>query len=113
MRTPPGRPSASTGRPSRSTMVGAMELVMRLPGATESVWFGCGSKRAIVLFRSMPVPGTIAFAPKRLLIVCVAPTTLPSASATVTWVVWGAPAPTPAVCAPALPMSIAPRRAAA
>src|SRR5882672_9226842 len=71
MRAPPGRPSAMAGRPSRSTSVGAMELVMRVPGATESVWPGCGSKRNIVLFSSTPVPGAIAREPNRLLIVCV------------------------------------------
>ena len=114
MRAPPGRPSASAGRPSRSTIVGAIELVMRLPGATDSAWPGCGSKSAIVLFSSMPVPGTIAVEPNRLLIVCVAATTLPSPSATVTCVVCGEPParrrrPARRPCA----MSMSARRAAA
>ena len=92
MRTPPGSPNAQRGRPSRSTMVGAMLLVTRLPGATEAGCPGCGSKRAMVLFRSTPVPAAVALAPKRLLMVWVIATTLPSASAAVTWVVWAEPA---------------------
>ena len=114
MRTPPGSPSASAGRPSRSTIVGAIELVIRLPGSTESAWPGCGSNRAIVLLSSMPVPGAIAREPNRLLMVWVAATTLPSASATVRCVVWTEPADaTPAPWACALPMSICARRVVA
>ena len=48
---------------------------------------------AIVLFSSMPVSGTIAREPNRLLIVCVAATTLPSPSATVMCVVCAEPRP--------------------
>ena len=96
MRTPPGRPSAHAGLPSRSTIVGAMLLVTRLPGAMEAGVPGCGSKSAMVLFSSTPVPGTVAFDPNRLLMVWVIATTLPSASAVVTCVVWAEPAATPA-----------------
>ena len=45
-------------------MMGDMLLVMRLPGAMELAIPGCGSKMFIVLFRNMPVPGTVAFEPK-------------------------------------------------
>jgi hypothetical protein len=62
----------------------------------------------------MPVSGTIARAPKGLLMVWVAATALPSPSATVTWVVWGElAAVTQAPCARARVMSIPARRAAA
>ena len=59
------------------------------------------------------MPGTVAFDPKRLLIVWVAATTLPSPSATVTWVVWGAACRgTPAPYAVAFARSMSRRRAA-
>src|SRR5262245_13608741 len=61
---PPGSPSARTGRPSRDTIVGAIELVMRFPDATDRACPGCGSKRPIVLLSRRPVPGTVAFEPK-------------------------------------------------
>ena len=62
----------------------------------------------------MPVSGTIAREPNRLLIVWVAATTLPSPSATVRCVVCAEPAgPTPEPNVPALPMSMSARRAAA
>ncbi len=92
-----------------------MLLVTRLPGATEAGVPGCGSKRAMVLFRRTPVPGTVAFDPNRLLMVWVIATTLPSASAVVTWVVWAEPAATPATApySPARSSRIWARRAAA
>jgi hypothetical protein len=99
MRTPPGRPSAHAGLPSRSTMVGAMLLVTRLPGAMEAGFPGCGSKSAMVLFKITPVPGTVAFDPNRLLRVWVIATTFPSESAVVTCVVWPEPAATPGTAA--------------
>ena len=37
--------------------MGAIELVIRLPGSIDSGVPGCGSKMAIVLFSSMPVSG--------------------------------------------------------
>ena len=57
----------------------------------------------MVLFSSMPVPGTVAFDPNRLLMVWVIATTLPSASAVVTCVVWAEPAATPRAVAPYSP----------
>ena len=68
-------------------MVGAMLLVTRLPGSTDSAFPGCGSNICWVLFSSIPVPGTVTFEPHSSLIVWVAATTFPSASATVTCVV--------------------------
>src|SRR5258705_7799 len=64
MRTPPGRPSAQAGLPSRSTMVGAMLLVTRLPGAMEAGVPGSGSKSATGLLGRMPRPRTLALAPQ-------------------------------------------------
>src|SRR5215475_8447264 len=86
---PPGSPSARTGRPSRDTIVGAIELVIRFPGAIDRACPGCGSNTPIVLLSRRPVPGTVAFDPKAASIVCVAATTLPSPSATGTCVVCG------------------------
>src|SRR5262245_51791275 len=110
---PPGSPTARTGRPSRDPIVGAIELVMRFLGATDRACPGWGSKRPIVLLSRRPVPGTVAFEPKVASIVCVAATTLPSPSATVTWVVCGdVDTGTPAGCTPVRARSIALRRAA-
>ena len=72
----------------------------------------------MVLLSSMPVPGTVAFDPNRLLMVWVIATTLPSASAVVTCVVCAEPAATPAVTpiapySPARSGRICARRAAA
>ena len=81
MRSPPTSPTQKNGLPSFSTTMGAMLLVTRLPGAMELAMPGCGSKMFMVLFSSIPVPGTVAFEPNGEWIVCVAAITLPSASA--------------------------------
>ena len=44
IRSPPGRPSACSSRPSRRTIIGAIEVNTRLPGSIESARPGCGSK---------------------------------------------------------------------
>jgi hypothetical protein len=44
IRNPPGSPSATTGTPSRRTIIGAIEVKTRFPGATDSARPGCGSK---------------------------------------------------------------------
>ena len=83
MRVAPGVPSAMNGLPSFITMVGAMLLTIRLPGAMEFAVPGCGSNMFIVLFSSIPVPGVVTLEPNAAWMVCVVETTLPSASATV------------------------------
>ena len=58
MRFEPAEPSASSGRPSRSTTVGAIMLGTRAPG---SCWWkpsGFRSCSPSMLFRCSPVPGT-------------------------------------------------------
>ena len=64
----PGLPVTSQLRPSLTTIVGAIELSMRLPGAialvvpvTRPALFGCPGravKSSISLFSRKPAPGT-------------------------------------------------------
>ncbi len=68
MVAPPGEPSASTGRPSSSTIVGDMEERGRLPGPGR---FGSGTpgaagakeKSVSSLLRRKPRPGTVMALP--------------------------------------------------
>ena len=85
---PPGEPTASSGLPSRSTIVGLIELRGRLPPSTR---FGCVSesklKSVSSLFARNPKPGTTRPAPPVDSIVNVYATTLPQRSAVVRCVV--------------------------
>ena len=77
MRLPPGVPTTSTGRPSRATMVGLIELKGRLPGAIAlaSPWtspYMLGSpafalKSSISLLSRTPVPAAMTLAPNQSL----------------------------------------------
>ena len=69
------------------TMVGAMELSIRFPPATEFALPGLGSKRPMQVLSSIPVPGVVTFEPKPENSVWVAATMFPSESMTETWVV--------------------------
>ena len=74
---PPGVPRTATGRPSRSTMVGVIELSGRLPGAmalaspcTSPYRFGVPGllvKSSISLLSTMPVPAAVTRAPNQSL----------------------------------------------
>ncbi len=70
---PPGDPVTNTGSPSRRTIVGVIELSMRLPGAMalasspsspkELGVFGLTEKSSISLLSRKPAPGTTILAP--------------------------------------------------
>jgi hypothetical protein len=92
MRLPPGVPTTSTALPSRDTMVGVIELSMRLPGATALAvppvrpnLFGAPAftlKSSISLFSRNPAPVTTWPFPYAPFSVVVVATALPSASTT-------------------------------
>ncbi len=84
---PPGVPMHMYGDPSLRTMVGAMELSIRFPPATELAFPGLGSKSPMQLLRSIPVPWAVTFEPKAEKRVWVAATMFPSESMAETWVV--------------------------
>src|SRR4051812_37379847 len=86
---PPGEPTASTGVPSRWTIVGDMLERGRLPGAGELARPGVGSKSVSSLLSRNPRPGTTIALPPVCSIVNVYDTTMPCASATVRCVVDG------------------------
>src|SRR5690348_16242595 len=77
----------SATRPSLLTMVGAIELAMRLPGSTELMPI-C-EKAPIALPSRMPVPGITILDPNPADCVVVHETALPCASTTEKWVVCG------------------------
>src|ERR1044071_3249467 len=89
---PPDAPSAMTGLPSFTTIVGLMDESGRLPGATALASAptrpnafgapGCAEKSYISSFITTPVPGITTFEPKLVFTVAVHATQLPSASAT-------------------------------
>ncbi len=89
---PPGEPTARSGSPSRSTIVGLIELRGRLPPSTR---FGCVSesklKSVSSLFARKPNPGTTRPAPPVDSIVKVYETTFPALSEVVRWVVVSEP----------------------
>src|SRR5450756_1707510 len=69
MRAAPGVPMVANAFPSLITMVGAMVVRIRFPGAMA---FGpLEEKFFISLLRMMPVPWMTTFAPKDSAIVCV------------------------------------------
>src|SRR5262245_56592353 len=92
MKGPPEPPAATSGRPSRTTMVGDMLDAGRLPGATALAAVptspyvfgtpGATEKSSISLFRMMPVPGTMMPAPNDGLIVVVRTTASPAVATT-------------------------------
>src|SRR4051812_45042240 len=87
MVSPPGDPSTRTSLPFCATMVGVMELAMRLPGARA---LGPMIEKApMALARRTPVPGTTTLEPKAADCVYVHETALPSASTTEKCVVCG------------------------
>ncbi len=89
---PPGEPSASTGRPSRSTMVGVIEERGRLPGSTRlaigtpSCWLAKEKSVSSLFSRKPPA---ISREPKPFSMVEVMESTLPAASTMTRWVVEG------------------------
>src|SRR5438045_8904722 len=89
---PPGEPTASSGRPPRSRIVGAIELRGRLPGAGRFgsgavPWVGVKLKSVSSLLSRNPRPGTTIALPPICSIVNVYSTTLPHRSTTVRFVV--------------------------
>src|SRR3954447_16582574 len=86
---PPGVPTASTGRPLRSTIVGAIDERGRLRAAGEFALPGVKSKSVSSLLSRKPRPGTTIPLPPVCSIVNVYSTTLPLASAIVMFVVFG------------------------
>src|SRR4051794_1306126 len=98
---PPGEPTASTGRPLRSTIVGAIDERGRLCGAGEFALPVVKSKSVSSLLSKKPRPGTVIALPPVCSIVNVYSTTLPLASAIVMFVVFG-----PSVEADAVPACV-------
>jgi len=96
---PPGEPVTSTSRPSRATIVGVIELSIRLSGAirlagvpmspVSVVEPGRRLKSPISLLSRKPVPGTTRWLPNEASSVVVVATAIPSASTTEKCVVWG------------------------
>ncbi len=75
MRAAPGVPTAAKGFFLLRTIVGAIVVLIRLPGAR---LFGpWAEKLPISLLRMMPVPATMTLAPKKSEIVWVRATMLP------------------------------------
>src|SRR5215207_9184152 len=89
---PPGEPSARKGRPPLVTIVGAIELLGRLPPSTR---FGCVVESKLKSVNSLlsrnPKPGTTSPAPPVDSIVNVYETTVPDLSDVVRWVVVSPP----------------------
>ena len=77
IRLPPGVPRTSTGRPSRLTIVGLIELSGRLPGAIALAspctrpktlaTPGLALKSSISLLSRTPVPAAVTLAPNQSL----------------------------------------------
>ena len=86
MRLEPAEPSASSGRPSRSTTVGAIMLGTRAPGGLRWKPSGFRSCSPSMLLRCIPVPGTTT--PEHEPFEQVTVAQAPSASITDTWVVF-------------------------
>ena len=74
-------PSASTGRPSRVAIAGAMQTGSTPPGLERLGLRGLTSAQYRKLLRQMPVPGTTTPEPNTLPRLWVTHTTLPSRSA--------------------------------
>ena len=56
---PPGEPTARSGDPSSSTMVGAIELLGRFPPSTRFGWVSESKLKSVSsLFSRKPQPGT-------------------------------------------------------
>src|SRR3954451_21457619 len=89
---PPAAPRAITGRPSRRTIVGEIELRGRLPGpgrfgSRAAPWVGAKLKSVSSLLSRKPRPGTTIALPPVSSRVNVYSTMLPQRSATVRLVV--------------------------
>src|SRR5512132_4495564 len=87
MVSPPGDPRTSASLPLWVTMVGVIELAMRLPGA--SALGPMMEKAPMALARRTPVPGMTTLEPKAAEWVYVHETALPAASTTEKCVVCG------------------------
>src|SRR5918996_2303057 len=101
---PPGDPTARTGLPSASTIVGLMELRGRFPPSTLLGWSSRSKLKSVSsLFSRKPHPGAVIPLPPVDWIVYVYVTTFPHRSATVRWVVFSPPAAVAAAVAAAPP----------
>src|ERR671918_1881925 len=101
---PPGEPTASTGSPSSSTIVGLIELRGRFRPSTLLGWPTRSKLKSVSsLFSRKPHPGTVIPFPPVDSIVYVYVTTFPHRSATVRWVVFSPPAAVAAAVAAAPP----------
>src|SRR5919106_6848273 len=89
---PPGDPTARTGLPSASTIVGLMELRGRFPPSTLLGWSSRSKLKSVSsLFSRNPHPGTVIPLPPVDSIVYVYDTMLPQRSVTVRCVVFSPP----------------------
>ena len=88
IRDAPGIPIAKSGLPAWRTIIGAIVLRERLPGAMKLMLFGSVNEKLLIeSFITTPVPGGTTPAPKCRLCDWVAQTMLPWLSATMKCVV--------------------------